>query len=48
MLWESCLKLHLEQLSYSISVANIASLADARETCDPLQLVKRAIFAIAI
>ena len=35
MLWESCLKLNLEQLSHSMSVANITSLAVAKETCDP-------------
>ena len=35
ILWESCSKLNLKQLSYSMSVANIASLAVARETCDP-------------
>ena len=35
MLWESCSKFNLEQLSHSMSVANIASLAVARETCDP-------------
>ena len=35
MLWESCSKLNSKQLSYSMSVANIASLAVARETCDP-------------
>ena len=28
-----------------MSVANIASLAVARETCDPQQLAKRAIFS---
>ena len=35
MLWESCLKFNLEQLSHSMSVANIASLAVARETYFP-------------
>ena len=35
MLWESCSKFNLEQLSHSMSVANIVSLAVARETCDP-------------
>ena len=35
MLWESCSKFNLEQLSHSKSVANITSLAVARETCDP-------------
>ena len=44
MLWESCLKLNLEQLSYSMSVANIASLAFAKETCFPWIPAKRAIF----
>ena len=35
MQWKSCLKFNLEQLSHSMSGANIASLAVARETCDP-------------
>ena len=34
MLWESCSELNLKRLSYSMSVANIANLAVARETCD--------------
>ena len=39
------MKLNLEQLSHSMSVANIASLAVAWETCDPQLLAKQAIFA---
>ena len=35
MLKESHLKFNLEQLSHSMSVTNITSLAVARETCDP-------------
>ena len=31
MLWESCLKFNFEQLSHSMSVANIPSLAVAME-----------------
>ena len=45
MLWESCLKFNSEQLSHSMSVLNIASLAVAMETCDPWILAKLAIFA---
>ena len=45
MLWESCLKFNFEQLSHSMSVANIASLAVAMETCDPWILAKLALFA---
>ena len=48
MLWESCLKFNFEQLSHSMSVANIASLAVAMETCDPWILAKLAIFATDI
>ena len=47
MLWENCLKFSLEQLSHSMSVANIASLASlvvARETRFPWILAKLAIF----
>ena len=48
MLWESCSKLNFKQLSHSMSVANIASLASlvvARETRFPWILAKLAIFA---
>ena len=45
MLWKSFLKFNFEQLSHSISVANIASLAVAMETCYPWILAKLAIFA---
>ena len=45
MLWESCSKLNFKQLSHSMSVAYIASLAVAMETCDPWMLAKLAIFA---
>ena len=31
IVWESCSKFNLEQLSHSMSVANIASLAVAKE-----------------
>ena len=44
MLWDSCLKLHFEQLSHSIFCKNIASLAVAMETCVPWLLAKQAIF----
>ena len=45
MLWEICLKFNFEQLSHSMSVANIASLSVAMETCDPWILAKLATFA---
>ena len=48
MLWESCSKLNFKQLSHSMSIANIASLAVAMETCDPWILAKLAIFATDI
>jgi len=35
IVWESCLKLNLEQLSHSMSVENIASLAVAKEAVFP-------------
>ena len=35
MLWKSCLKSYLEQLSHSMSVAKIASLAVAKELVFP-------------
>ena len=35
IVWESCLKLNLEQLSHSMSVANIASLAVSKELVFP-------------
>ena len=35
MLWKSCLKSYLEQLSHSMSVAKIASLAVAKKLVFP-------------
>ena len=35
IVWESCSKFNLEQLSHSMSVANIASLAVAKELVFP-------------
>ena len=35
ILWKSCSKFNLEQLSHSMSVANIASLAVAKEHVFP-------------
>ena len=45
MLWENCFKFNLEQLSNSMSVANIASLEVARETYFPWIRAKLSIFA---
>ena len=33
ILWKNCLKLNLEQLSHSISLSNVASLAVAKDRC---------------
>ena len=44
MLWESCCKLNLEQLSHSMFCKNITRLAVAMETGVPWILAKRAIF----
>jgi hypothetical protein len=45
VLWESRSKLDLDQLSHSMSGANIASSAVAKETCVPWILAKLAILA---
>ena len=33
ILWKNCLKSNLEQLSHSISLRNVASLAAAKDRC---------------
>ena len=33
ILWKNCLKSNLEQLSHSISLRNVASLAVAKDRC---------------
>ena len=45
ILWESCSKSNFKQLSHGMSVANIASLAVARETYFPWIRAKLSIFA---
>ena len=44
MLWESCSKFNLQQLSHSMFCKNIASLAVAMKTCIPWVLAERTIF----
>ena len=45
MLWESCSKFNLEQLSYSMSVANIARLASCSGSQVSLATAKLVIFS---